>query len=367
VSYFQIATNISSFLVVLLIVVVIHELGHYLVARFFGVHITVFSVGFGKELFGFTDRHQTRWRLSAIPLGGYVRMFGDRSIASQTDHDVLQSMPMELRSKAFAAKPLYAKSLIVLAGPVANLLLTIFLLIGIFSFEGKNIFPPIVGGLLVDGPAAKAGLQVGDRIISVNNIEISDFKEISRYIRNENGQSLSVRVERDSGKIENYNIAPIMSLSSGKKAASSHWIIGIEAPKPQHISLSVSGAFIEAVTQTTYMSKEIIKAIGQLVSSVSGFKQLSGPITMAEYSGKAAREGFIVLLWYMAIISVNLGIFNLLPIPVLDGGHLLIYALNAVRRRPLSPRVEGQLFKVGLVVLAVLMIVSLGNDVFRLN
>ncbi|MCP1335819.1 RIP metalloprotease RseP [Futiania mangrovi] len=360
------------FLFVLTLVVFIHELGHFMVARWCGVKIDVFSIGFGRELFGFYDRHGTRWKFSWLLLGGYVKFHGDMSEASTPDRNNLSRMSAAERAESFHFKPLWQRAAIVAAGPFANFLLTIAIFAGIFMAVGQYVSPPRVDGIAPDSAAERAGFQVGDVILSVDGSEVETFSDVQRIVMTSGGASLAFVVER-SGTQERIMATPETVRSDdgfGNTVAQPR--LGI-----QHSASSGEGARIVrydpltsvwmGVEETWFIVSNTLSYVGRMIAGTEATDQLGGPIRIAKMSGDVAQIGFLALLNLAAIISASIGLINLFPVPLLDGGHLLFYAFEAVRGKPLGERAQEMGFKIGLVLVLSLMVFATWNDFVQLR
>ena len=355
------AFMILAFLAVIGPLVFVHELGHYLVARWFGVRADVFSIGFGRALFGWTDRRGTRWKVGWLPLGGYVKFAGDMNPASQPSDEWL-ALPAEERAKTFQAKPLWQRFLIVAAGPITNFLLAILIFIGIFAVIGYPTTPALVTGVVAGAPADRAGIVAGDRIISADGEEIRTFTELQTYVRLRPATAVGLVVQRGSQRLPVAVITDASELGDqfgnrmrvGTLGVVSNAVVIEKVPVSQLPVLAVrqTGATLEAITVT----------LGQLIIGERSVKELGGPLKMAQISGQQASLGWLPLFWLMAVISINLGFINLLPIPMLDGGHLLFYAIEGARRKPLQPKAQEWAFRAGLAALLMLMVFVTLND-----
>ena len=356
--------SIAAFLVVLTILVFVHELGHYLSARRNGVRIEVFSIGFGKEIFGRTDKSGTRWKFSAIPLGGYVKMFGDANAASQPGEDLVE-MTDEEKAVSFHHKRLLQRAEIVAAGPAANFLFAIVVFFFLFWSFGNPIPPAVVGEVVPGSPAAEAGLQPGDRVLTVDGQTVFRFRDLGNAIRAAGGDPV-VLVIRHSGGTESVTITPEMVAVDTADGGT------VDVPRigvAMHTGpVSMTEAAPMAVTETYAFVKETLRIVGQMIVGNRGTEDLGGPVRIAKTAGDVAKTGQLTLLWYyMALLSISLGLINLFPIPILDGGHLLFYAIEAVRGRPLGERAQEYGFRIGLALVLTLMIFVTFNDLIQLK
>ncbi len=352
-----------AFIITLSVIVFIHEFGHYFIARLCGVRIVAFSIGFGKELFGWNDKHGTRWKVALLPLGGYVKMYGDASAASNADDDALERMSEEEKRVTFHFKPLWKKAAIVAAGPGANFLLTICILTFFIMSGGLPSTEPVIGEVMPGTPAQAAGLQKGDRIIQVGDHSVRRFNDIPFYLSTNLGTPVDIRLERE-GKEMDVSITPTEieeddALGNKYKRP----MIGIKSTEIHYEDVGLPHAVWEATRRTYTMCAITIEAIGQMVTGQRGLSELKGPVGIAKLSGQAANKGFDTVLWLIAMLSANLGLVNLFPVPMLDGGHLAYYAAEAARGRPLAQRVQEYGYKAGLALIITLMVFTLYNDI----
>jgi regulator of sigma E protease len=341
-----------------------HELGHYLVARWFKVPAEVFSIGFGRELFGWTDKQGTRWKVAWLPLGGYVKFVGDMGPASAPAD--LESIPEHLRDRAFQLRPVWQRFLIVLAGPVANFLLAIVILAGFFSLVGTPA-SNIVSKIQPNSAAAGAGIQPGDRILSVAGMSTPTFDDIFRTVAVRPDEAVMVGVER-GGSVREIRVTlktDILKDATGQPFK--RGLLGVYPKIEVREPVSVVRAVPMAVDYTARMTRSIVDGIVQLVRGRVSPKQLGGPIKIAQIAGEGAAQGPLPFVGLLALLSINLGFINLLPVPLLDGGHLFFYAVEAVRRRPLSAKALDWAFRGGLaLILALLAFVTI-NDLGSLG
>jgi len=358
---------IIPFLIVLTILVFVHELGHFWVARKAGVRVEVFSVGFGPEIFGWNDRHGTRWKIAWLPLGGYVKMHGDADASSATDHAAAAAMPPEDRSTAFPHKSLAWRAAIVAAGPAANFLFAILVFACLFAVSGRPFTPPVVGSTVEGMPAERSGLKAGDRIVAIDGSRISRFEQIQRTVLLNLDRPLEIEYVRDGERLRT-TLSPVIVEDTDLLGNRSRMArLGIrssgqrESEEIRSPVLAISYAVEETWSQTT----GTLKAVGQMLVGRRGAEELSGPLGIARVSGEAARAGWGSLVALMATLSISLGLINLFPIPVLDGGHLVLYAIEAMRGRPLGPRAQEYGFRVGLVLVLSLMLFATWQDLLR--
>jgi regulator of sigma E protease len=353
--------TVLSFLLVIGPLIFIHELGHYFVGRWFGVKADAFSIGFGREIAGWTDKRGTRWKVGWMPLGGYVKFKGDMNPASQPSREWL-SMSAEERAQTFQAKPVWQRFLIVAAGPLTNFLFAILAFAAIFGAIGYPTAPAVVSGVVGGLAADKAGFLPGDRIVEIDGRRIETFNELFDYIRIRPDQAMRFTVERGAQRLQ-LEATPTSHLEKDK--------FGNEGRVGQ---LGVTGGTISlkklpphrligaAVGQTVDTVQMMVVTLGQVVTGQRSVKEMGGPLKVAQYSGQQASLGVLPFLWFMTIISINLGFINLLPIPLLDGGHLFFYAIEGVRRKPLRPEAQEWAFRTGLAALLALMIFVTLND-----
>ena len=358
-------TYALPFLVVLTVLVFVHELGHYLLARRNGVRVEVFSIGFGPELFGFTDRAGTRWKFSAVPFGGYVKMFGDAGASSQPSNDLAAMTPAE-RAVAFHHKSLGQRAAIVAAGPIANFLFAVLLLLALFATEGEPYTPPVIGGVDPGTAAAEAGLAAGDRILEVDGSGIERFEDITRIVQLRPEQRMAIVVDR-AGQTLTLQARPRLSVQTDN-FGNEHRIglLGIRSGERVHRQLDPVTAAWRAVVETGSLTASMLEAIGQMVIGVRDTEEIGGPIAIAKMSGDVAQLGIGQLLWFMAVLSINLGMINLFPVPMLDGGHLLFYGIEGVRGRPLGERAQEWGFRIGLALVLTLMLFATWNDLSKI-
>ncbi len=352
--------TVVAFLIVLSIVVFVHEYGHYWVARRNGVHVEAFSIGFGKELFGWTDRVGTRWKVALIPLGGYVKMRGDADVASATHDAGTAGAP-----DSFPAKSVWQRMAVVAAGPGANFVFAIVALALLLMTAGRPVLLPVVGDVRPDGPAAAAGLEPGDRIAAIDGRPLETFAELQEVVGAADGDDLLVTVARGDDAFE-VALTPVMERIGEGEDAVERPLIGIVAAPPSFERVSPVVAPFEATAQVGRMLGDIVAAVGQILTGQRSVDELGGPLRIAQISGDAARAGPAEFVWLMIVLSVNLGLINLFPIPMLDGGHLVMYGIEAVRGRPIEERVQEVAFRFGLALVLALMVFVTWNDLMSL-
>ncbi|MCZ4282029.1 RIP metalloprotease RseP [Kiloniella laminariae] len=354
-------TTTLSFLVLLTILVFFHELGHYWVARKAGVKVNVFSVGFGPELFGYTDKNQTRWKFSLVPLGGYVKMFGDSDVSSSTHKT--GNLSEEEYLTTFKAKSVAQRSAIVAAGPIANFVLAIVLLAGLFIFVGQPYSVPRVAKVMEDSAAKKAGFLVDDLVIEADGQSVLRFEDLQRIVQLGTGEAITVLVERDL-QVVALSVTPKVDVSFDDRGNEvKRLLLGIQSKGSSYKKHDPWTAVVQAGVETYDLSIGTFKAIGQIFQGQRSVDELGGPVRIAHMSGQAAEAGWATYVWLMAVLSINLGLLNLMPIPMLDGGHLLFYSLEAALGRPISDRTQEYCFRIGLALVLSLMLFVTWNDV----
>ncbi len=355
------------FLVVLTIVVFFHELGHYLVARWNKVDVEAFSIGFGPELFGFNDRNGTRWKLSAVPLGGYVKFMGDADAASTPDRDRLATMSEPEIAGSFEHKRVGQRAAVVAAGPIANFILAIMIFAGTFYFVGKYVTDPLISNVLPDSAAEEAGLLPGDMIKSIEGVEIEAFIDIPRVVGPNHGRVLKFVILRD-GREMDVDVTPKSRERTDRFGNVQRiGMIGVSNSAEQSNLRIKEYGVIEAVGagvgETWFIISRTLGYLGDIVIGRESADQLGGPIRIAKVSGDVATLGTAALINLAAVLSVSIGLLNLFPIPMLDGGHLVFYAFEAARGKPLSERTQDVAFRFGLALVLMLMIFATWNDV----
>ncbi len=355
------------FLLVLTFVVFVHELGHFLVARWCGVTVKAFSIGFGPEIAGFNDKHGTRWRFAWIPLGGYVKFVDDENAASKPSPDALSRMSPSERAGSFHAKPVAQRAAVVAAGPIANFILAVVLYAGLNAFVGIRIMPAYVEAVVPEMPAAKAGFMPGDKILQIGDRSIESFDELQRIVGVSAGQELSFLVERGGDQITLTATPAVDEKRDTFGRTFRRGLIGIQRSvtpdKIQTLEVGPLDAIWRGVTETYGNIAATLAGIGDMLTRRQSSEQMGGPLMMAEVTGKVAELGLEPMLRWIAFISANIGFLNLLPIPVLDGGHLLFYGYEAVARKPLNERLQMAGFQVGLALLMMLMAFVFYNDI----
>jgi len=359
------------FLFVLSLVVFFHELGHFLVARWCGVRILVFSIGFGPEIVGFNDRHGTRWKISAIPLGGFVKFFGDDNAASVPDNERLASMDARERSQSFMFQPVSKRAAIVVAGPLANFLLAVVIFAGVFMLYGKQTMSARVDSVQPSSAAADAGFKPGDLVVAINGRAVESFAEMQRVVGASAGEPLDVTVDRDGARRVLTATPTLKEVKDNFGNVQRVGILGISrSMAPEDLKLhpvAPPQAVWLAVQETWSVIDRTLSYIGGVIAGREAANQLGGPIRIAQMSGQVASFGFVPLIQLAAVLSVSIGLLNLFPIPLLDGGHLLFYIIEGVRGRPLSERAQEVGFRIGLAIVLMLMIFATFNDIVHLT
>lgn len=377
-------TYTGPFILVLTVLVFVHELGHYLVARRNGVRVEVFSIGFGPEIFGWNDTHGTRWKISWIPLGGYVKFFGDVGVASRPDAehvpgaaqgdeagtegegDAPTQLTPEQQSQSYHHKTVGQRSAISVAGPLANFLFAILLLAGLYSFVGQPFTPAEVGGINADSPAEAAGFQIGDMVIEIDGSEIERFEDMQQIVRLSLGEPMVVVVIRDQRQVVLNVVPKVTEYTDRLGNVQRIGLMGITRSGVEYIQHGPVSALYSAAKETYSITRMTLKAVGQMIIGARTADDLGGPIQIAKMSGQMAEQGIVAIIWFMAVLSINLGLINLFPVPMLDGGHLLFYLFEAIRGRPLSEKVQEFGFRIGISMILMLMLFATWNDLSKL-
>ena len=358
---------ILPFIVLILVVVFIHEYGHYYFAKKYGVAVTDFSIGFGKEIFGWNDKSGTRWKICWIPLGGYVKFFGDRNVFSQADQEeVLKKYNAEDQSKLFILKPLYQRSLIVAAGPFANFILAIVIFFFIYTFVGKDFTPAVINEVKKDSPAYVAGLKKNDIIISIDNQKVKSILEVSKYIIMSTEEYINFNISRSNQEML-FKVKPEMVMSEdslGNKI--NKRMVGIQLGaynnEINHVKLGPAKSLYYSISEVYFVCTSTLKYLVSIVKGSGDSSQLGGPIRIAKVTAQVAEFGILPFLSMMAYISISLGLINLFPIPLLDGGHLMFYGFEKLLGRPLSQKTQEGFFRIGMFLLLSLMFFATFND-----
>ena len=358
---------ILPFIALIVVVVFIHEYGHYYFAKRYGVGVTDFSIGFGKEMFGWNDKSGTRWKVCMIPLGGYVKFFGDRNVYSQADNEkIIKEYSEEDQDKLFVLKPLYQRALIVFGGPLANFLLAILIFFSVYTFAGKDFTPAVINEVQQDSPAMVAGLKDNDIVVSIDGNKVKSIMEVSKFIMMSTDEFINFTVNRYDQDLT-FKVKPNLVESEdnlGNKVTKR--MVGIKLGaynnEVNHIKLGPAKALFYAVNEVYYVSVSSLKYIGSMIIGNGDSSQLGGPIRIAKISGQVAEFGILPFISLMAYISISLGLINLFPIPMLDGGHLMFYGIEKVLGRPLSQKVQEGFFRIGMFLLLSLMFFTTFND-----
>jgi regulator of sigma E protease len=356
---------VVPFLFVLTVVVFFHELGHFLVARWCGVRVLVFSIGFGRELVGFFDRHGTRWKIAAIPLGGYVKFFGDENAASVPDRASIAAMSDTERGESFFHQSLAKRSAIVAAGPIANFLLAIVIFAAVFAVYGRPDNVARVDVVEANSAAAAAGFRPGDLVVAIDDQPIKSFIDMQRVVRGRADQRIAVTIERDGQRLTLTAVPTLKEFTDSFGKTHRYGILGIHGPKDR-IKVGPIEAIGYGAEETWSIIDETFSYLYRMVTGRESADQLGGPVGIALMSSEAAKLGFDVLLRWVGAISVSIGLLNLFPIPLLDGGHLLFYGLEGVRGRPLSERTLENAFRIGFAIVLMLLVFATYNDIPRL-
>ncbi len=360
--------TLVPFLFVLLIVVFVHEMGHYLVGRWCGIGVSTFSIGFGPELLGFNDRNGTRWKLSAIPLGGYVKFVGDMSVTSAPVSDEASRLSLEELKTAFHTQPVWKRAATVVAGPLANFLLTIAVFAVMFSIYGRYVSEPTVAKLREGSPAETAGFLPGDRFMTVDGQRVGTFADVQRLVSGRTGDVITFVMLREGKEVTLQATPELMEQQDALGNTVKLGVIGVinddELGQPRVINYSPGESVVEAVRETGQIIARTGQFLKRFVVGREDKCQLGGPVKIADMAGKAAKLGFEWLVQLVAMLSVGIGVLNLLPIPPLDGGHLVFYGAEAVMRRPVSERMMEAVYKAGMLMVLAFMGFVFWNDLF---
>jgi regulator of sigma E protease len=368
-----IVTYVVPFIIVLSLVVFFHEFGHFIIGRMCGVQVDAFSIGFGKELCGFYDRYGTRWRLAAIPLGGYVKFHGDANGASVPDPDNVRAMPEGERRVTFYAQPVWKRAAIVFAGPAANFVLAVAIFTIIFAINGRDILVPRISSVFEGSAAQQAGLKAGDLVTAVDGAHITNFDKLQELIVTSGGSPMAITVKRDGQELT-FTATPQVKETEGVLGKIKIYMLGVRSSNdPADASVEHYGVLQSArlaVEETGSVVTRTFGYIGGLISGREEADQLTGPIGIMQVSGKMAQASVKVGIWPMfnlvAILSISIGLLNLMPVPLLDGGHLAFFAIEAIRGKALNERVQEFAFRIGFAMVCTLMLFSTYNDVARL-
>ena len=359
---------IIPFIILITVVVFVHEYGHYYFAKRYGVGVTDFSIGFGKEIFGFNDKSGTRWKFCLIPLGGYVKFFGDRNVFSQAEQaEILKKYNKSDQKRLFTIKPLYQRALIVFGGPFANFLLAIVIFSCIYMFVGKDFTPAKIAQVSVDSPAEKAGLQKNDVIVGINDNKVLSIREVSTFINTASSNSIDITVLRNDREIVFKTDSKFIESKDVFGNLVKKRIIGISiAPATSEINqkkLGPATAIYYSIKEIWFVCKTTLNYVGSLILGQADTSQLGGPIKIAKISGQVAEFGFLAFISTIAYISISLGLINLFPIPLLDGGHLMFFLFEKILGRPFSQKTQEGFFRIGLFLLISLMVFTTFNDI----
>jgi regulator of sigma E protease len=343
----------------------VHELGHFLIARWCGVRVLVFSIGFGRELVGLTDRHGTRWKIAAVPLGGYVKFFGDENVASAPDRSSVAAMSEAERHESFFHQPLGKRAAIVAAGPIANFILAVVIFAAVFAAYGRPDNVARVDAVEANSAAAVAGFRTADVVVAIDDQPIRSFTEMQRVVRAHPEQKIEVTIERDGRRLTLAAVPTLKEVPDNFGKVHRFGILGIQGPRDR-IKVGPLEAVGYGAQETWSIVDETFSYLYRMVTGRESADQLGGPVGIALMSGEAARLGFDVLIRWVAAISVSIGLLNLFPIPLLDGGHLLFYGLEGLRGRPLSERTQEIGFRIGFAIVLMLLVFATYNDIPRL-
>lgn len=360
---YTIFQNFFAFVIVLSILVFVHEYGHYLGCKICGVKVDSFSIGMGKELWGWTDKSGVRWKVSMLPFGGYLKMYGDDDIASgQADKEVIEKMSEDEKKVSFYFQNPYKKFLIVFFGPFFNLIFAVLLLTCIYRITGVEDLKPVITEVVAESPAELAGFQKDDYILSINGEKIKNFSEVINIVAVNNLKPLTFEVLRNNETIKLEVQPKIITTKDmfGNEVKTSG--IGIASQITESKKVNIFQAFIQANISVFKMCKDTLIVLGQMIVGDRSTDGLGGPLKIAQYSGQSFEGGFLVVLYFMALISANLGLMNLLPIPVLDGGHLLFFIIEIIARRPIPDKIQEKLLQGGFGILILVMVFATFND-----
>jgi regulator of sigma E protease len=353
--------TLFAFLITIGLLVFVHEMGHYLVGRWCGVKAETFAIGFGKEITGWTDKRGTRWKICLLPLGGYVQFAGDMDPAS-TPSDEWLALPPEERNRTFQSKSLWKRAAIVFAGPAINFLFAALILAGFALAYGEPYRPPVVMDVAADSAAEKMGLQKGDIIKSFADRDITTFEQFAQQVAIRPDENVPVEIERNE---ENMAVSGVVGFRIEEDRFGNQYkvgLMGLPFPPRNKREVSLAEAPGVAVRQTGEIVDLIVTTLGQVSSGRRSIAELGGPLKIAQVSGEQFAAGLNQFIFFIALISINLGFINLLPIPMLDGGHLMLYAIEAVRRKPANPKIQEWAFRSGFALVMMFMLVVTFND-----
>ena len=358
---------IIPFIVLILVVVFIHEYGHYYFAKKYGVGVTDFSIGFGKEIFGWNDKSGTRWKVCWIPLGGYVKFFGDRNVFSQADQKkIINKYSHEDQKKLFVLKPLYQRAIIVAAGPFANFLLAVVIFLSIYMFVGKDFTPAMINEVQNESPAQVAGLKKNDVILEIDGNKVKSILDVSKLIMMSTSEFIDFKVSRFENELTLKVKPNVVDAEDNMGNKVKKRMVGIKLSpfnnEINHIKLGPAKALYHSLNEVYFVSISSLKYLGSIIAGSGDSSQLGGPIRIAKITGQVAEFGFVPFLSIMAYISISLGLINLFPIPLLDGGHLMFYGFEKILGRPLSQKTQEGFFRIGMFLLLFLMFFATFND-----
>ena len=359
--------GILPFITLILVVVFIHEYGHYYFAKKYGVGVTDFSIGFGKEIFGWNDKSGTRWKICWIPLGGYVKFFGDRNVFSQADQEkIINKYSSEDQKKLFVLKPLYQRAIIVAAGPFANFLLAIVIFLSIYMFIGKDFTPAMINEVQNESPAQVAGLKKNDVILEIDGNKVKSILDVSKLIMMSTSEFIDFKVSRFENELILKVKPKVVDAEDNMGNKVKKRMVGIKLSpfnnEINHVKLGPAKALYHSINEVYFVSVSSLKYLGSIIAGSGDSSQLGGPIRIAKITGQVAEFGFIPFLSIMAYISISLGLINLFPIPLLDGGHLMFYGFEKILGRPLSQKTQEGFFRIGMFLLLFLMFFATFND-----
>ena len=359
--------SILPFITLILVVVFIHEYGHYYFAKKYGVGVTDFSIGFGKEIFGWNDKSGTRWKICWIPLGGYVKFFGDRNVFSQADQEkIINKYSSEDQKKLFVLKPLYQRAIIVAAGPFANFLLAIVIFLSIYMFIGKDFTPAMINEVQNESPAQVAGLKKNDVILEIDGNKVKSILDVSKLIMMSTSEFIDFKVSRFENELILKVKPNVVDAEDNMGNKVKKRMVGIKLSpfnnEIKHVKLGPAKALYHSLSEVYFVSISSLKYLGSIIAGSGDSSQLGGPIRIAKITGQVAEFGFIPFLSIMAYISISLGLINLFPIPLLDGGHLMFYSFEKILGRPLSQKTQEGFFRIGMFLLLSLMFFATFND-----
>jgi len=359
--------SILPFVTLILVVVFIHEYGHYYFAKKYGVGVTDFSIGFGKEIFGWNDKSGTRWKICWIPLGGYVKFFGDRNVFSQADQEkIINKYSSEDQKKLFVLKPLYQRAIIVAAGPFANFLLAIVIFLSIYMFIGKDFTPAMIDEVQNESPAQVAGLKKNDIILEIDGNKVKSILDVSKLIMMSTSEFIDFKVSRFDNELILKVKPNVVDGEDNMGNKVKKRMVGIKLSpfnnEIKHVKLGPAKALYHSLSEVYFVSISSLKYLGSIIAGSGDSSQLGGPIRIAKITGQVAEFGFIPFLSIMAYISISLGLINLFPIPLLDGGHLMFYSFEKILGRPLSQKTQEGFFRIGMFLLLSLMFFATFND-----